>query len=163
MAKKKAAKKKPTDVSEVQNLTEYSRQVQNKIVESLGIPPKILAANDESPGMADAISLEPGEERGIPTIAPPEPDEVPRVEELDPPEPLIPVETVTIEVPLRGEYDRGPGHVDAQLDRRQDGILRRVQDALNFGNCRTASGRYVHSRADAIRWLIEKIGGLFKR
>ena len=120
---------------------------------------------------AKAVStLEPGEERGIPTVPPPDPAEVaeimaeePEIPADTPPPDVEAVETVTIEVPLRGEHDRGPGHVDAQLDRKQAGILRRVQNALNHGNYRTANGRHVNTRADAVRWLIEKIGGLFKK
>ena len=111
-----------------------------------------------------AVSLEPGEERGVPTLTPPPPEEIQPEEEPtleiqtdDPPEELIPSDLVSIEVPLRGEHDLGLGHVEARLTRPQAAILRRLQDALNSDNHRTANNRHVTSKADVVRWLLEEI------
>jgi hypothetical protein len=67
--------------------------------------------------------------------------------------------TSIIEVPLRGEYNLGPGHLDAQLSRTQNSILRRIQDGLVFRHAKTADGKPVYSRASVLKWMIEEIGG----
>ena len=67
--------------------------------------------------------------------------------------------TQPIEVPLLGDFDKGPGHVDAQLNRKQATTLRQIQHALDMGDCRMANGKHVNTKADVVRWLIDQIGG----
>lgn len=162
MAKKKAARKRP---SQNEPLGVVSRVIGENDDETTTVEVDVGIVKSPDTIDVDSTSLESGEERGVPTIVPPDPDEVATVEEPEipadtPPPELEAMETVTIEVPLRGDRDIGPSHVDAQLDRRQAKIIGRVQNALYCGSYRTANGKYVHSRADAVRWLIEKIGGI---
>ena len=67
--------------------------------------------------------------------------------------------TQPIEVPLLGDFDKGPGHVDAQLNRKQATTLRQIQHALDMGDYRMANGKHVNTKADVVRWLIDQIGG----
>ena len=81
-------------------------------------------------------------------------------ESKEPPAEEVPeVDVAVLKVPLMGKFNPGLGHVDAQLDRKQMSTMRRLQYALDRGNYRLNSGRHVHTRADAVRWLLEQIGG----
>ena len=66
---------------------------------------------------------------------------------------------ITIKVPLFGDFNKPPGHVDAQLNRKQATTLRQIQHALDMGDYRMANGRHVHTKADVVKWLIDQIGG----
>ena len=120
--------------------------------------------DDVNDPLAGFTPEEPGEERGVPTLEPPTAEEIaaeeptPEIQTDDPSEELIPSDVVSIEVPLRGEYDPGLGHVDTQLNRQQASVMRRLQDGLDHGHARLASGKPVFTRADVVRWLLEKIG-----
>ena len=121
--------------------------------------------NDPLAGVA--ASLEPGEERGVPTLEPPSAEEIAAVEEPapeiqtdDPPEELIPSDVVSIEVPLRGDHDRGLGQVNSGLTRRQNNTLYRIVEGLNYANARIANGKPVgEDRAKAIQWMLDKVVG----
>lgn len=65
---------------------------------------------------------------------------------------------ITITVP-RGPDSDGyvPQHVQTQLDHRQGSNLGRLFRALDAAGTRTANGRRVASKSDAIRWLLEQI------
>ena len=99
-----------------------------------------------------------------PVVEPPTVSEIPTVEappvsEVDLAEPPVSVSTSVVEVPLRGDFDIGPSHADAQLDRRQSTILRRIQAALDHKHARLRNGRHAQTKADVIRWLLEQAGG----
>lgn len=47
-------------------------------------------------------------------------------------------------------------HIDVHLDLAQSQALTRLMAGLD--GCKLASGRYVQSHADALRWLLDQIG-----
>lgn len=68
--------------------------------------------------------------------------------------------TVSIDVPLRipptPRY--AARHVEVQLDNGQAQTLRSLLDAVDERGERLQSGRRVVSAADALRWLLERVG-----
>ncbi len=85
--------------------------------------------------------------------------------ESEPPSPPVAVierriETVTIAVPL-GETGNGfnPAHVEVWLKPPQAEVMQRMIVALRDKRETIADGREVRTAADAVRWLLERIGG----
>jgi hypothetical protein len=85
------------------------------------------------------------------------------IEADSPPPPVIVIErrieTVTLSVPL-GEIGMGymPSHVEFWMKPPQAEALQRLVVALRDKRITTAEGREVRTAADAVRWLLEKIG-----
>ena len=68
--------------------------------------------------------------------------------------------TAEITVPL-GDLEAGqynPRHLDLRLTVQQAASLRRVYVGLNDGHAQLADGRHIDSAADAVRWLLERVG-----
>lgn len=73
------------------------------------------------------------------------------------------VESVTIEVPLAETPAKGyvSRHVEVNhMTERQSVALKILTAGLRREDRRLASGRSVNTSADAVRWLLERVGGL---
>lgn len=90
----------------------------------------------------------------------PEPstEQEPAAVAIEPPEPQAAI--VSVNVPLwpdEGKYCQE--HVQCQLSPAQALVLRRLMDALDKRDSRTADGRHVgQSGSRAVMWLLEAIG-----
>ena len=82
---------------------------------------------------------------------------------LPPPNLLTPVpSTVTIAVPFSSaslDHCYISTHVDAQLSHQQGLALRRLHLGLDAAGARLANGRRVATPPDAVRWMLEQVGG----
>lgn len=96
---------------------------------------------------------------GLPEAAPP-----PALPEAAPPPAA---RSVRIDVPVaeppRSGYRSRRFHVEVQLSHTEAVAFRSVQEALDASHTRLACGRIVQSKADVIRWLLERIAGNAKR
>lgn len=69
-------------------------------------------------------------------------------------------EGVSITVPLADELPRSTSrlvHIDVHLRGSHGETMRRLREALNASDVRTADGKHVHSHRDTVRWLMEQI------
>lgn len=77
------------------------------------------------------------------------------------------IKTVRVKLPLLdlasagGEEDRAyrSRHVEARLDGAQAETMKRLFRGLDQVGARLANGRRVGSNADAVRWVLEQVGG----
>ena len=69
------------------------------------------------------------------------------------------IKQVEITVPIVSVPDVGYTlvHLQVQLDSRQGETLKRLRMALDESKAQLASGRYVASNADAVRYLLEQV------
>lgn len=98
------------------------------------------------------------------TTPPPAPPAAPIEPDTPPAKPVVVVERrieiVLVEVPL-GEIGSGhrPGHVEFWLKPPQAETLQRLVVALRDKRAVTSEGREIRTAADAVRWLLDRIGG----
>ena len=85
-------------------------------------------------------------------------NELPSVDgnSANPPERLKPGVVVTLEPGITIETEGYiPRNVDVRMTRAQARILRDKLRALQDAGAKTADGRFVDNRAQAVRWIIE--------
>ena len=107
----------------------------------------------------DPVTVLPDDFDAVPVETPVEEPAVPIEEPIE--EPAVPIRDRVVTVPLfdgplTGYVSR---HADARLHHSQARTMRRLWLALDERGERLANGKRIHSQADALRWLLERVGG----